>query len=363
MVLDQKDPSDELPEAKPGRKNKFVHRKNGVDTPFYKIKWDASGRLISLWDKQTKRQVLKGPGNELQIFEDRPKSSDAWEIEATIDLKREIIDKQVSVKLEETGPLFARIRFSRTYNKSKITQDMILYTAHKRIDFKTTVDWQERSKLIKAAFPVDIRSVNARYEIQYGSLERNATRSTSWDEAQFEVVGHQWADYSETGFGVSLMNDSKYGYDIKEGVMRLSLLKSAERPDTEADRGLQEFTYSLYVHSEPWYESDLIPLAWDLNAPLIAVPGKPVFNEELLKINAEGVALDAIKKSEDGKDIIIRFHEMHGGRTTLKIEFKTPVSGWAEANLMEEAIGTYRKGGYIKRELSPFEIVTFRVQL
>jgi alpha-mannosidase len=253
-----------------------------------------------------------------------------------------------------------------TYNKSKITQDMFLYAAHKRIDFKTEVDWQERNKLLKTSFPVDIDSVNARYEIQYGSLERNTTRSTSWDEAQFEVVGHQWVDYSEKDFGVALMNDSKYGYDIKEGVMRLSLLKSAEYPDTEADRGLQQFTYSLYVHSDPWYESELIPLAWDLNAPLITVPGKLLYGD-LVKISSDAsssaAALDAVKKSEDGKDIIIRLHENHGGRSSLKIEFTVPVSGWAEANLMEEPMGAFKKQQIIKRELKPFEIVTFRIKL
>jgi alpha-mannosidase len=352
----------EPPQLKNGKTGPFTLRGNGIDTPFYKLKWDDLGRLSSLYDKQAKRETLSGPGNELQIFEDRPKSNDAWEIEATIDLKREVIGKLVSLKVEETGPLFARVRFVWAYNKSKISQDMILYTVHKRIDFKTQVDWQERSKLLKVSFPVDIRSVSARYEIQYGSLERNTTRSTSWDEAQFEVVGHQWADYSEKGFGVALMNDSKYGYDIKDGVMRLSLLKSAEHPDTEADRGLQRFTYAIYIHSEAWHSSDIIPLAWDLNAPLIAVTGETDFGD-LIKISSGDAALDAIKKSEDGDDIILRLHENHGGRSPLKIEFTTPVSGWAEANLMEEASGPFRKQQFIRRELKPFEIVTFRIKL
>jgi alpha-mannosidase len=151
--------------------------------------------------------------------------------------------------------------------------------------------------------------------------------------------------------------------------MRLSSLKSAEYPDTEADRGLHEFTYALYVHSEPWYESDLISLAWDLNAPLIVAQGTPLGAvTDLVKINAPGAALDAIKKSEDGKDFIIRFHEMHGARTTLKVEFAVPLSGWAEANLMEEPVNqkfeeAYHKGTLIERELHPFEIVTFRVKL
>ncbi|MDR0450223.1 MAG: alpha-mannosidase [Treponema sp.] len=351
-----------LPGINAGKSGAFSLRKNGIDTPFYRLKWDPLGRLSSLYDRQAKRETLSGPGNELQIFEDRPKSSDAWEIEATIDLKREVIGKLVSLKVEETGPLFARVRFVWAYNKSKIVQDMILSAVHKRIDFKTEVDWQERSKLLKVSFPVDIRSVSARYEIQYGSLERNTTRSTSWDEAQFEVAGHQWADYSEKGFGVALMNDSKYGYDIKEGVMRLSLLKSAEDPDTEADRGLQRFTYAIYVHSEPWYLSDLIPLAWDLNAPLIAVPGKADFRD-LIRISSENAALDAVKRSEEGNDIILRLHENHGGRSPLKIEFAAPISGWAEANLMEEALEPFRQQQFIKRELKPFEIVTFRIRL
>ena len=355
------------------KKSKFTARKNGVDSPFYRIKWNSRGQLVSIFDKQAKREILSGTGNELQIFEDRPRSSDAWEIEATIDLKREAITELVSMKVVESGPLFTRIRFVWTYNKSRITQDMILYTVHKRIDFKTEVDWQERSKLLKAAFPVNIRSVTARYDIQYGSIERNATRSTSWDEAQFEAAAHQWADYSETGFGVALMNDSKYGYDIKEGIMRLSLLKCAESPDPQADRGLHQFTYSLYTHTESWHESDLIPLAWDLNDPLTAIPGKTGLSD-LVTISSRGesqslrtavpcAALDAFKKSEDGRELILRLHEIHGGRGKLKIEFSVPVSGWSEASLMEEPQGKFRSGRVIKRDLLPFEIVTFRVKL
>ncbi|MDR0554808.1 MAG: alpha-mannosidase [Treponema sp.] len=361
-VFTVQSPTEDVPAAKPGRKHHFTIRKNGLESPFYKIKWNAGGRLVSIYDREARREILAGTGNELQIFEDRPRAHDAWEIEAAIDLKRETVSDLVSLKVEEAGPLFARVRFIWKYNKSTITQDMILYTVHKRIDFKTHVNWRERSKLLKAAFPVNIRSVAARYDIQFGSLERNATRSTSWDEAQFEVVGHQWADYSETGFGVALLNDSKYGYDIKEGVMRLSLLKSAEYPDAGADLGVQRFTYSLYAHTAPWHESDLIPLAWDLNDPLTATPGR-ISIGDIVKVSGGSTALDAIKKSEDGKDLILRFHETHGGRSKLKLEFTVPVNSWVEANLMEEPVGKPQSGGLIKRELGPFEIVTFKVKL
>jgi alpha-mannosidase len=277
-------------------------------------------------------------------------------------MKKEIIETLDSCELMETGTLFARIRFVWSWGSSKITQDLILSAVHKRIDFKTEVDWRERSKLLKAAFPGDIRATPARYEIQNGSLERPTHRSTSWDEAQFEVVGHQWADFSEKGFGVSLMNDSKYGYDIKGTVMRLSLLKSAEFPDPEADRGLHQFTYALYVHREPWYQSGVIPLAWDLNAPLIVVPGKPRF-DRVVQLDSADAALDAIKRSEEGEDLIIRVHEIHGGRTGMKLSFTQPVKGWAEADLLERPLGDYSASPVITRELLPFEIVTFRVKL
>ncbi len=121
------------------------------------------------------------------------------------------------------------------------------------------------------------------------------------------------ADVSEYGFGVALMNDSKYGYDIKHGVMRLSLLKGAEYPpDPQADVGRHEFTYALYAHEKAWNESELIKLAWDLNAPLQVLDGV-IKTDDILVISAEGIALDALKKSEEGDDLILRIHEMHGG--------------------------------------------------
>jgi alpha-mannosidase len=346
----------------PNEKSLFKVEGNSIDGPFYRLEWNGKGQLVSIFDKETNRETLTGPGNQLQIFEDRPRRSDAWEIEANVDLKKEVIESLEKVEVLETGPLFARIRFIWVWGRSKIRQDLILSAVHKRIDFRTEVDWQERSKLLKAAFPVDIRATSARYDIQNGSLERPTHRSTSWEEAQFEVVGHQWADLWEKDFGVALMNDSKYGYDIRGSVMRLSLLKSAEFPDPVADKGLQQFTYSLYIHREPWYASALIPLAWDLNAPLIVAPGKTIAGL-LIKLISPDTALDVLKQSEEGDDLIIRLHEIHGGRTRLDLAFTVPIKGWVEADLMERPLGEYNPSAIITKELRPFEIVTFRVKL
>jgi len=335
---------------------------SSVESPFHVLRWNEVGQLVELFDKSLGRNVLAGPGNVFEIFEDKPRQYDAWELESTIDLKMEKIEDFLGAELQGQGPCFTKIRFAWRYNRSSIEQDLVVYADLDRIDFRTRVDWQERDKLLKVAFPVDVRSTSARYDIQYGSVERPTHRSTSWDFAKFEVLGHQWADLAEKGLGVALMNDCKYGYDIKDNVMRLSLLKSASYPDPQADRGLQEFTYALYVHGQPWFESGLIERAWDLNAPLLTMAGVPKRTSPLLTMENRDVALDAVKGAEDGEGFILRFHEMHGGKTRLRVKLNLSVKGYREVNLMEDPVGPTIEGHIIEKELRPFEIYTVRVE-
>jgi len=344
----------------------FTVGPNSAESPLVALEWNDKGQLVRFFDKALGRNVLAGPANLLQIFEDKPRQYDAWELESTIDLKAEVIDRFEGAETVSDGPCALRIRFAWTYNKTRIEQYLTLYAAHSRVDFDTRVDWQERDKILKVAFPVDVRATTARYDIQYGSAERPTHRSTSWDFAKFEVVGHQWADLSERGLGVALMNDCKYGYDVKDNVMRLSLLKSATFPDPEADLGEQRFTYALYAHGEAWNESGLIPLAWDLNAPLVAAAGKPLAPAGMpaapFRIDNPHVALDAFKRAEDGSGVILRLHETGGGKTSLAVDLGFPVKGWREADLMESPVGDLVAGGEIRRELKPFEIFTVLIE-
>ena len=338
----------------------FTFSDHCLETPFYRITFNESGQISSMMDKNSNRELFFEDANVLQIFEDRPRNHDAWEMEASLDHRKELITNLQTMNVVEAGPLAAKIEFVWVYGSSRIFQNLIVYAKHKRVDFHTVVDWKERSKLLKVAFPVSVHANAARFDIQYGSLERSTHTSTSWDEAQFEVVGHQWADVSEYGFGVALMNDSKYGYDIKHGVMRLSLLKGAEYPDPQADVGRHEFTYALYAHEKAWNESELIELAWDLNAPLQVLDGV-LMEDELFTISAKGIALDAMKKCEEGDDLIIRIHEMHGGRSNFSLQFSTQIKKWCEASLLEDPIGDWIEHSIIEREVKPFEIVTFRI--
>src|SRR5699024_10112953 len=141
------------------------------------------------------------------------------------------------VDLIESNKLRKIVRFEWVYKKSTISQNMILYANNPRIDFETFINWHEKNQLLTIAFPVYVRSTDATYDIQFGNVKRPTHWNTSWDYARFESVGHQWADLSERGYGVSLLNDCKYGYDIKDNTMRLSLLKSSTFPDYEQDQG------------------------------------------------------------------------------------------------------------------------------
>lgn len=336
---------------------------NTVETPYYVVSWDDKGSLVRLYDKSADREVIpEGKfANVFQIFEDKPRCFDAWELESTIDLKKEEIpcDGNIVKTKNELGYF---IHFTYNYNNSKIMQTLCLYNDKRRIDFKTVVDWKESQKILKTAFSVDIRGVFARYDVQEGNIVRPITRNTSWEAAKFEVVAHKWADLSETGYGVALLNDCKYGYDIKEDTMRLSLLKSATDPDYSADYGTHEFTYSLYPHKEEWYNAGLEEEAFDLNSPVVVLDGASALgNESLIGFDAENVVLDAFKKAENEEAYVLRFHEYTGRRGRLTLTTGLKFDSWCESDLMENPLGEWKQTA-IEVEVKPYEIKTIMLK-
>jgi alpha-mannosidase len=340
----------------------FKVHPQGVESRHYSITWNGYGHLSSIIDKRSNRNILTDNGNVLQLFEDKPRMYDAWEIECTLDLKKELITDFYGVTVTEEGPHFIKLLFKWKYNKTTIDQHLVLYHHSYRIDFETVVDWQEREKFMKVAFPVDVRSTAARYDIQFGNVLRPTHNSTSWDFARFEVVGHQWADLSEKGFGVALLNNGKYGYDIKDNVMRLSLLKAANHPDPVADKGIHHFTYALLVHEEEWYNCQLLQEAWDLNNPLKAIFGSIPSSKPYIELLSENCVIDAIKKSEYDNRIIVRLHEPYGGKAHTEIKLNFPHKHWYEVDLMENPI-TEPSNGNIQLKLRPYDLRSIAIVL
>lgn len=345
--------------------NIFDIKDSIISTPYYQIEWNESGQLTNIYDRENKRQVLADGirGNVLQVFEDKPINHDAWDIDIYYQEKMREVRDLKSVKIIEKGPLRCVIRFSWEYMDSTINQDMTLYSKNRRIDFKTHVDWHEQHQLLKVAFPVSIHSAEATYDIQFGNVKRPTHWNTSWDYARFETVGHQWVDLSERGYGVSLLNDCKYGHDIKDNVIRLSLIKSATSPDIEADRGEHIFTYSLYPHSGDWCQGKTVQAAWELNNPMHYLEGQPNLDEfSLFTIDANNILIDSIKKAEDEDKVILRIHEYGGGRESVSISSDLAILSWQECDLMEEVV-TDPNIGEFRFDIKPYEIKSFIVEI
>lgn len=333
-----------------------------IETPHYTLQWNDQNFLCRVYDKDNDREVIQGLGNALEIFEDKPMRYDAWDIDIFYTQKKEYAKPAAAPVLVEQGPLKAVIRFTYKYNVSTITQDLVVYCDSRRIDFVTHVDWHEDHRLLKAAFETDIRSTKATYDIQYGHVERPTHFNTSWDWARFEVVGHKWADLSEKNYGVSILNDCKYGYNTKDSTIKISLLKSSKHPDTSADMGEHDFTYSLYPHANGPVEGGTIEESVILNLPLKSVSGASrLSGKSFFRIAGEGIHIDAVKKAEDEDCIILRFHECYGGTQKIAVTSDFGIKDFTPCNLLEDSIGDTVYGDTIARTVKPFEICCYKI--
>lgn len=343
----------------------FICGEYSVESPYYIIEWNRQGQIVQLYDKKAKRQVLKQgqAGNVLEIYEDKPVNYEAWDIDIFYTQKKEVITAQEKPQILVCGGLKTVVQFKYQYHRSTIIQDMILYRDSRRIDFETKVNWQESHRLLKAAFYTDIRSIKAVYDIQFGHVERPTHWNNSWDWARFEVCGHKWADLSETGYGVSLLNDCKYGYSIKDNAMKLSLLKSPKYPDTSADMGSHEFVYALYPHEGSLTEGGTLQAANQLNLKAQAMPGSFKDKRRIAVLRGDGVQLDLVKKAEEEDCLIVRLHECFGGRHMITMRSEFPVKRIIPCNLLEHDCGNPVDGSEIEFHIKPFEIKTFKLYI
>ncbi|MBQ8813118.1 MAG: alpha-mannosidase [Lachnospiraceae bacterium] len=334
-----------------------------LENDVIRVEFSDKYHIISVFDKLENREVIAegGEANRLEIFEDYPRKYDAWEITSYYRQKMWLADQVEKVELLSDG-----LRIKRKYGKSTITQDICLSKGSKRIDFHTTVDWHEDHVLMKAAFPVDIYSSRATYDIQFGNLERPTHQNTSWDAAKFEVCAHKWADLSEGNYGVSILNDCKYGYSIEDNVMKLSLLKAATYPNPEADRGLHEFTYSLYPHKGDFKEGQTVKEGYLLNTPLEycmieANDGSVPDHYAMISCDQENVLVETIKKAEDDDSIIVRLYDTYNQKAEAKLTAAFDYREVWLCDMMEQNIQKLEaRDGEVIVPVKNFEIVTLK---
>ncbi len=342
-----------------------------LQNEFYDLWLNAHGDISRLYDKRAGRDVLAPGqvGNQLIAYEDRPLNFDAWDIDLFYEEKAYPLHDGVSLRILEEGPVRATIEIVSPYLSSRVTQRISLWRNSPRIDIATEIDWHEHQILLKAAFPLAINSTRATYEIQFGSVERPTHRNTSWDLARFEVCAHRWIDLAEGGYGVSLLNDSKYGHDVHNNVMRLTLLKSGVHPDAQADQGLHRFTYSLLPHLGDWRDAQTVRRAYELNVPAVCIPGKTRTasssinaSPPFIQTDCSHIVVETVKPAEDGNGLIVRLYEAHNQRGGGTLSFATPLRSVQACNLLEESLADVPvQGNSFFFEVKPFEIKTFRV--
>lgn len=341
-----------------------------IENDFFQICLDEKGQIKSFYDKKNNRELLKSgeKGNVLQAFEDKPMNFDNWDIDIFYKEKMWNVDDIQKIEVVENGPVRAALKIERRFLDSTIIQKIFVYRDIDRVDFETYVDWKQSQVLLKVAFPIDINTNKATYEIQYGNIERPTHSNTSWDVARFEVCGQKWADISEGDFGVSLLNNCKYGHDIQEGTMRLTLIKSGIEPNPTTDQEEHYFTYSIYPHRGEWKDSETVSMAYNLNVPLYARieqahKGELPLKLSFINLDKNNVMIETVKKAEDGDEFIVRMYEFHNKRSKVTMEFFKDIVSVNECSLMEEDIKSFDiKDNKVEFVIKPFEIKTFKVQ-
>lgn len=361
--------------------NPFPAEWAGVfENAWYRAEFNEKMELVSLTEKESGCQLLKEGrvGNQLLTYEDRPMNWDNWDVDLFYQRKPYGPDRVTAPVLKESGPVRTVVSVSLEFADSVVEQDIVLYPLLPRIDFVSRAVWKNPHVLLRVNFPVNINATKASYEIQFGNVERETTSNHSWDTAKFEVCAHKWADLSENGLGVSLLNDCKYGHSIKNGEMGLTLIKAGTYPNTKADMGIHEFTYSVYPHRGRWQEAKTVELAYGLNVPLVtAVTAGEEAGEtwkaekdekfkdtwSLLSIDRPNCFFETIKKAEDGDGYIVRIYENRNIRTWMEVRLGFPAVTVEECDLLERPVRKveFKKDGF-KDFIKPYEIKTYRIR-
>jgi len=352
--------------ASGARPSAFSVQADTIQTPFYMVEMDGARRITHLLDKESGRDIVKSGElmNRLVTAEDVPTVWDAWDVEADWTRSMKDEDRLQSSQVISSGPVFLQVR--NTYKigeSSTLRQDMIFYSGQRRIDFRTRVDWHENHRLLKAAFPVNVLTTEARCEVQYGHVKRGTTANLPTDRARFEFCAHKWICVEEAGFGVALLNDCKYGHDVRGPVMRITLLRSPKAPDPEADMGVHYFTYSLLPYQGGFSVETVVRQAYDLNVPLSVLEagsgasGPPQMS--LMEVDCPEVIVEAVKQAEDGSGVVVRLYEASGGSRKAALTLHAMVAGAWESDMLERNRTPLDHGPRsVPLAFRPFEIKT-----
>ncbi|RYG87601.1 alpha-mannosidase, partial [bacterium] len=333
------------------------------------IRFDRNGNLSSIQSLEDGTEFLEPGrlGNVFQLFEDKPNFWTAWDVDAfALETGTDLLRSE-SFEIVERGPVRVAAEVVKRFGNSTIRQRISLGPTP-GIRFDTEVDWHEEDKMLKVAFPVSVNSTRATYEIQWGHVERPTHINTSWDWARFEVCAQKWVDLSEGDQGVALLNDCKYGHDIRGNVIRQTLLRAPKAPDPTCDMGVHRFTYTLLPHFGSLREAGVVAAAYALNAPLrsarLDLPiGDTAPRAPFVHCDDPSIVIETVKRAEDSEDLIVRVYEAHNSRGSAELVFaRSPLQAWL-CDLEENDLGEIElMDGTVPFHYRPFGIVTLKLR-
>ncbi|HXM26989.1 MAG TPA: glycoside hydrolase family 38 C-terminal domain-containing protein [Chthoniobacterales bacterium] len=334
-----------------------------IENENLRLRVDGDGSLASVYDKIYGREILADRGNQIWLFTDIPRQFDAWDIDVSYpDEGLEVVAER-EPEIVEQGPLRAALRVVRRHDNIEIVQDYRLATRSRVLEICTRVRWRGRRRFLRAVFPFEIRTHEVWAETAFGAVARPNHRNTPWDQARFEVPAHRWVDLSEPSYGVSLLNNGKYGYSAQGNVLGISLLRSPIYPDPYADEGDHEFVYAIYPHGGDW-RNGTVQAAEDMHCPLTVTPAAetPV-HPSLFRFKANSLKFACLKKAEDSDDVILRLYEPYGNRGQTTLETALPLRKAAIVNILEEQADALvvEDEQRISVSFTPFQVISLRL--
>ena len=330
-----------------------------LQTPLYRVKFGGGGEIVSLYDLKLRREWVKPGGafNRITLYNDTPGNYDAWDILPDYKSIAHALESVRPLALVEHNGDCLTLEIEYRTQKSRWVQRIKFDRHSGLIDIGNHVDWQEDNKLAKALFEVNVLARTALCDTSAGVCMRETHRNTSWQQARYEVCQHKFSDMSEDGAGVALLNGGKYGISLEGSTIGLSLLRATQRPDVFSDRGEHSFSYAVLPHGDEVSITDITKAAWEYNVPVLGQGGAA----QPFSIDHANVFLQAVKKAEQGDELVLRLCEQAGrrGRATLKLPFA--IQSARALDLLERSCGgdvTVIADNEIAFDYQPFEIIT-----
>jgi alpha-mannosidase len=296
----------------------------------------ADGSVASLIERTSGREALADRGNLLEIYDDQPVAWDAWDVDPFhLETRAECAPASAAALIDD-GPMVAAIRFDRLVAASRARQVIWLCAGSRRLECSLDIDWQESHRMLKVAFPIAVRAMNATYEVQYGCLERPTHYNTPYDLARYEVPAHRFADLSEHGFGVAVLAHARYGWSAHQSTLRLSLLRAPEHPAPRIDRGNHSLRWAVMPHAGSWQEAGVVGEAARFDTPVLWAPPPSIGPRSWFSVDSPALVLDNVKRAEDRDGLILRFYESLGSRGVARLMTQLPFRAARRTNLLED---------------------------